>query len=71
MGFTLLGFFSGGTAALGPNNLWSNPPIQKSTIDMTLTESPSMLKVSDAWQKWDGTSQVCLHYTSNENGVQT
>ena len=27
---------------------------------MTLVESPSMLKVSDAWQKWDGTSKVCM-----------
>ena len=32
-------------------------------------ESPSMLKVSGAWQKWEGTSKMCLHYTSHENGV--
>ena len=31
---------------------------------------PLNAKVSDAWQKWDGTSKVCLHYTSHENGVQ-
>ena len=41
-------------------------PHPKSTIEMTLMESPSMLKVSDAWQKWDGTSKVCLYYTSHK-----
>ena len=30
-------------------------------------EFPSMLKVSGAGQKWDGTSKVCLHYTSHKN----
>ena len=65
MGFTLLGFFWWGSCAQ-TNNLWSTPPIQKSTIEQPLTESPSMLKVSDTWQKWDGTSKVCLHYTSHK-----
>ena len=44
-------FLSGGAAVPRPNNLWSTLPIQKSTIEMTLMESPSMLKVSGAWQK--------------------
>ena len=43
MGVTLL-VFSGGTAAHRPNNLWSSPPIQKSTIETTLKEFPSMVK---------------------------
>ena len=33
-------------------------------------EFPSMLKVSGAWHKWDGTSKVNLHHTFHENGVQ-
>ena len=33
-------------------------------------ESPSMLKMSGAGPKWDGTSKVHLHYTSHKSGVQ-
>ena len=43
MGITLLDF-SGGAAALGPNNLWSSPPSKKSAIETTLMELPSMPK---------------------------
>ena len=46
-----LGFFLVKAAVLRPNNLWSTPPIQKSTIGTMLMESLSMLKVSGAWQK--------------------
>ena len=63
-------FFLVRAATPGPKNLWSSSPIEKSTIETTLMESPSMLNVSGAWQKWDGTSKVYLHYTSHENGVQ-
>ena len=62
MGVTLLVFFSGGAAELRPNNLWSTPPIGG---------IPLNAKVSGAWQKWGGTSKVCLHYTSHKNGIQT
>ena len=54
------GFFSGGAVVLGPNNLWSTSPIQKSTIETTLREVPSM-------PKWvvlsrQGVEQVeCVH----------
>ena len=44
MGVTLFGFFSVGAVVLGPNNLWSTPPIQKSTTETTLMEFSSMLK---------------------------
>ena len=38
-------FVSGGAAMHGPNVLWSTPPIQKSTIETTSMESPSMLEL--------------------------
>ena len=38
-------FFSGGAVALGPNNLWSTPPTQKSNIGTTLKEFPSVPKL--------------------------
>ena len=44
MRVTLLDFFSGGAAALRPNNLRSTPPIQNSAIETALMEFPSMLK---------------------------
>ena len=44
MGITPFGFFSLWAVVLRPNNLWSTPSIQKSTIDTTLMEFPSMLK---------------------------
>ena len=37
--------YPSGATALGPNILWSTPPIQKSTIKSTLMVSPSIQKI--------------------------
>ena len=61
-------FFSGGAVALQPNNLWSTPPIQKSTIETTLREFPSMPK----WVvlSWHGVEKVeCVHTVLSQKMV--
>ena len=62
--------FSGGAVALGPNNLWSTPPIQKSTTGTTLREFPFHAEMSGALQTCDGIGRVYLHCTPPGNGVQ-
>ena len=47
-GELLVWFISSGTAAHGPIVLWSTPSIQKSTIETTWVESPSMLEIAHA-----------------------
>ena len=68
MGVTLL-VFSGGAAALRP--ITCGPlPHPKIHHRNYINGIPLNAKVSGAWQKWDGTSKVCLHYTFHKNGVQ-
>ena len=38
-------FVSGGVAAHRPNVLWSTSPVQRSTMETTLMELPSMLEI--------------------------
>ena len=45
--------FPSGAVALGPNILWSTPPIQKSTIESTLVVSPPMPEIICVWQTFD------------------
>ena len=59
------GFFSSGAAVLRANNLWSTPPPKIHHRDY-IDGIPLNAKMSGAWQKWDGTSKVCLHYTSHK-----
>ena len=62
--------FPGRAAVLRTNILWSTPPIQKSTIELTLMVSPSMPGIICVWQIWDGLHRVCLHCIPHENTVQ-
>ena len=63
-------FVSGGAAVHGPNVLWSTPPIQKSTIETTWMESPSMLEIAYVWRIENVSSWVPLHCTFPKSIVQ-
>ena len=56
-------FSSSGAAMLWPNILWSTPPVQKSTIETTWIESPSMQEIVCVWQICNGSSTVSSHCT--------
>ena len=56
----------GGATALGPNILWSTPPIQKSTIETASMASPSMPEVVCVWQIYDDSSSVFTLYSSGK-----
>ena len=59
-----------GAAALGPNVLWSTPPIQKSIITSILMVSPSMPKMLCVWQTCDGSSRVSSHCTPHKTAYR-
>ena len=62
--------FSGGAAVLRLNNIWSTPPIQKSTIETTLMVPQPTPGFVFVCQICNGLSIVSSHCTPHKNIVQ-
>ena len=63
-------YFTVGQLHAGQIIFGPSPTFQRSSIETTLKEFPSIPKLSSAWQTCDGISSVYSHCTSPENGVQ-